>query len=173
MNAPKTPPKGRRYARDGQTLRDAAEASKPVLPYPDDLPEDYKKLWLETVNTKPADYWTKQDIPLLELYCRTYFDMKRLNQEIEDEGEIITNAKGNPTINPKIMVRTVAEQRFLMLCSKLRAQPSARGNIVNEGSAVKRRRNAVDTARAAEGGDDGDDEGHGLLAGIGAGTPMQ
>lgn len=159
------PAKGRRYARDGQDLRDAMQPAVPVLPFPDDLPEDWRALWTETVNVNPRDYWTAHDVPLLRLYCRTYFDIERLNAEIEQEGDVIENARGNPVINPKTVVRQMAEQRFLMLCSRIKAQPSSRVNGTQQGKQVARK-NGVKAKVDAVAGEDGDGD-DGLIAGMG------
>lgn len=139
---------GKRGAAAQEHLAEALnDDTQPVFPYSSTLPEEHREIWLRTVNTKTGDYWSKGDIPLLELYCRNAHDINRLTQEIMEEGEVIFNANGNPVVNPKVAIRGYAEARLMGLCTKLRLQPSSRMNSDNEGHQLKKKQKAVAAAK--------------------------
>jgi P27 family predicted phage terminase small subunit len=154
-----TPNTGRRGAQARSALAEALDAEKPVFPWPRTLPEEFRDIWTETVNTKTGEYWSRGDIPILEIYCRNAGDIRRLSTEIKDEGEIIFNANGNPVVNPKIVVRGYAESKLMTLCTKLRLQPSSRMDSKGEDGQLKKKGKAVRAAKVI-----GEDE-DGLLAG--------
>lgn len=150
-----TPSKGKRGAAAQKALTEAITSSTPVFPFPPSLPDELQEIWTETVNTKTGDYWSRGDIPLLEMYCRNTSDIRRLSAEIKEEGEIIFNANGNLVVNPKIVVRGYAETKLMSLCTKLRLQPSSRMDTKNEGSQLKKKTKATRAAQTIA--DDGDD----------------
>lgn len=150
-----TPSKGRRGAAAQAALNEAVNDNIPVFPWPNSLPEEFHDIWTVTVNTKTGDYWSKGDVPLLEMYCRNAADIRRLSMEIKDEGEIIFNANGNPVVNPKIMVRGYAEGRLMSLCTKLRLQPSSRMDTKGETSQLNKKGKATRAAKVIA--DDEDD----------------
>lgn len=140
----------------------------PVFPFPPELKEEYKPYWTELVNSKPFDYFNKGDIPLLKLYCRAAADIDRLDEEISTEGCVIPNARGNPVVNPKVVVRSIAESRLMGLSVKLRAQPASRYDSANDRKQTEKTAKANAAAEALEGSKghvDEDDDG--LLAGSG------
>lgn len=151
---PATPANGRRGAKAQAALAEAI-SSEPVFPYPRDLPDKHKSIWRDTVNTKTGDYWNLGDVPLLRMYCRNAHDIHRLSDEIEDEGEVILNANGNPVVNPKIVVRGYAEAKLMSLCTKLRLQPSSRMDTKGEEGQLKKKGKANRAAKTLE--EDSDD----------------
>lgn len=158
--------KGRNGDRDKKLLDQALKPRDPVFPYPHDLPDEHKPIWLATVNTKTADYWNPSDVALLEIYCRCIADVRILTNDIKEEGDVIENARGNPVINPKIVVRGFAENRLMALCTKLRMQPQSRNDTLD--SPAKGKKKAAAARAASVIGDDDDD----LLGGAPTG-PMQ
>jgi P27 family predicted phage terminase small subunit len=153
-----TPARSKRGVKAQKALEEALSPG-PVFPYPKGLPEEHRELWCDTVNTKTGDYWCAADVPLLKMYCRNVHDVERLSDEIEQEGEVILNARENPVVNPKIVIRGFAEARLMALCTKLRLQPSSRMDTKNEANQGKRKNAAVKAAKTVE------DDGDGLLAG--------
>lgn len=154
-----TPSRGKRGVQARTALSESLNDEHPVFPWPATLPEEFRDIWTTTVNTKTGDYWSKGDIPILEIYCRNAADIRRLSKEIADEGEIIFNANGNPVVNPKIVVRGYAESKLMSLCTKLRLQPSSRMDTKGEDSQLGKKGKANRAAKVIQ--DDGDD----LLAG--------
>lgn len=150
-----TPNKGKRGANAQAALGEASSPMRPVFPWPPSLPSDFRDIWRDTVNTKTGDYWSKGDVPLLEMYCRNAADIRRLSEEIKEEGEIIFNANGNPVVNPKIVVRGYAESKLMTLCTKLRLQPSSRMDTKGEGGQLKKKTKATNAAAVID--DDEDD----------------
>ena len=143
-----------------------AKDGKPIFPFPPELPEKHKPYWTELVNSRPHDYFNRGDIPLLKLYARVAHDIDILDREIEENGDVINNARGNPVVNPKVLVRSIAETRLMALATKLRSQPASRYDSVNDkaqSEKVKKAKRAADAIMDEQGdGDDGD-----LLAGGG------
>lgn len=123
----------------------------PKLPYPFGLLDKYKPFWLDLVNSRPVDFFNDGDIPLLKLYVRLAADVARLDAEIEAEGEVIYNARNNPIVNPKVVVRSFHEQRILAITGKLMAAPSSRhqNDETQKGQAGKANR-AKKAAKAME-----------------------
>lgn len=151
---------GKRGAQAQTALAEALQDdSTPVFPYPKALPEKHKSIWRQTVNTKTGDYWSKGDVPILVMYCRCAWDIDDLTEDIEREGAVIENARGNPVVNPKVVVRGFAESRLMSLCTKLRLQPSSRMDTKNEGNQGKKKARATAAANVVQ--EDGDN----LLAG--------
>jgi phage terminase small subunit len=133
----------------------ARTTGQPVFPYPAELREIHKSYWLETVNSKPHDYFNAGDVHLLKLYCRVAADIDRLDGEIEREGSVVLNMRGNPVVNPRILVRSIAETRLLSLSTKLRLQPAARYDSDGERNQNAKKKKADASVRAID--DDGDD----------------
>lgn len=156
--------RGIRGKRAQQALSEAMQSDKPVFPWPETLPEEFRDVWTLTVNTKTGDYWSKGDIPILEIYCRYADDIRRLSLEIKEEGEVIYNANGNPVVNPKVTVRGFAEAKLMSLCTKLRLQPSSRMDTKGEDGQHKKKGKAT---RAAETINEDEDN---LLASAGMGS---
>lgn len=132
---------------------------QPVFPFPAELKEEHKPYWTETVNSKPHDYFTLSDVHLLKLYCRVAADIDRLDREISEEGSVILNMRGNPVVNPRVLVRSIAETRLLALSTKLRLQPSARYDSENDRKQSDKKARADRSARAIEMDEDEEDDG--------------
>jgi P27 family predicted phage terminase small subunit len=142
----------------------AKMTGQPVFPYPAELNDAHRPYWVEVVNSKPHDYFNAGDVHLLKLYCRVAADIDRLDREIEQEGSVVLNARGNPIVNPRVVVRSLAETRLLSLATKLRLQPTARYNAEQDRNQSDKKRAAESSARLMM--DDDDDllahGGHGL-----------
>lgn len=138
---------GKRGVKTQQALAEAVKVGEPVFPYPPNLPDDEKGVWLDMVNTKTGDYWNPGDVPLLKMYCRNVVDIERLSEEIKREGEVIENANGNPVVNPKIVIRGYAEAKLMTLCTKLRMQPSSRMDTKGEDNQLKKKSKANRAAK--------------------------
>lgn len=154
--------KGARGRAAQDALREAMADELPVFPFPKGLNPDFFEIWVQTVNTKTGDYWSKGDIPLLKLYCRVAHDIERLDLEILDEGEVILNTRENLVVNPKIMVRGFAEGRLLSLATKLHLQPASRMDTKNEANQGKKKGKATRAANVMAEDDDGLLGGHGM-----------
>jgi P27 family predicted phage terminase small subunit len=136
----------------------AKQTGQPVFAFPAELRDIHKSYWTEVVNSKPHDYFNDGDVHLLKLYCRVAADIDRLDGEIEAEGSVVLNMRGNPVVNPRILVRSIAETRLLTLSTKLRLQPSARYSSDQDRNQSQKKRSADRAVRAMH-DDDGDDDG--------------
>lgn len=147
---------------------DAKRTGAPVFPCPPELPEAHRPYWSELVNSRPHDYFNRGDIPLLKLYCRAAYDIDLLDRQIEAEGCVIPNARGNPVVNPKVVVRSIAESRLMTLSVKLRAQPASRYDSANDKKQSEKVKKATAAAETLIGSASGiDDDDGALLAGGG------
>ena len=148
-----TSPGRQRAAAELAAALSSKKDGLPSFPFPPELPEAHKPYWVELVNSRPLGYFNKGDLTLLKMYCRAAYDSERLSHEIDKEGEVIRNAKGNPVVNPKVVVRSIAEQRVMSLAAKLRVQPSARydsGNDKKQQEKVKHAEEAAATIQSDE-----------------------
>lgn len=146
----------------------AKMTGKPVFAFPPELKEEHKPYWTEIVNSKPHDYFNLCDLHLLKLYCRVAADIDRLDREIAAEGSVVLNTRGNPIVNPRCIVRSMAETRLLSLSTKLRMQPSSRYDSEQDRNQSDKKRKADGAVRAMNG--DGDEDGdNDLIARGGAG----
>jgi P27 family predicted phage terminase small subunit len=136
----------------------------PVFAYPSELSEEHRPYWVEIVNSKPHDYFNLGDVHLLKLFCRVAADIDRLDREIAAEGSIIENARGNPIVNPRCIVRSMAETRLLSLSTKLRMQPSSRYDSEDDRGQSAKKKKADAAARTMNGSGDDDDDGDDLIA---------
>lgn len=127
---------------------------QPVFPFPQELKEEHRPYWTEVVNSKAHDYFNLGDIHLLKLYCRVAADIDRLDREIADEGSVVFNARGNPIVNPRVVVRSLAETRLLSLSTKLRLQPSSRYDSENDRKQGDKKKRADAAARTMDDDDD-------------------
>lgn len=148
---------GDRKAAELAASIDLRAVDKPVFPYPSDLREEYKPYWLTLVNSKPADYFTNGDIPLLKMYCRAAWEVDELDVQIRREGHTIEGAKGGMILNPAVTARSIAETRILSLATKLRCQPSSRMDSENDKKQTEKSKRAQQTAKNLLGGSGDDD----------------
>lgn len=147
-----------RKAAELAAALDERSVGKPLFDYPPDLREEYRPYWLTLVNSKPVDYFTQSDIPLLKMYCRAAWEMDTLDAQIRLEGHTIEGAKGGMILNPAVTARSIAETRLLSLATKFRAQPSARLDSANDKKQNEKTQRAGQTAAAIQQQkDDGDD----------------
>lgn len=170
--ATRNPAKGRRGSQAVDQFQAELHPETPVFPFPKDFHQKYLPFWVDIVNTKAADYWTRGDVTLLKMYCRCAADIERLCDDIENEGEVIINQRGNPVVNPKVVVRGFAEARLMALATKLRMQPSSRVALDTEKNKGIRKKAAAAAARTVDADPDN------LLAGgadygDGDGLPLQ
>ena len=151
-----------RAAKELHAAIETAKTGKPVYDFPPELPEEQRKYWMEIVNCKPHDYFNSGDLTLLKMYCRCAHDVDRLTTEIDQQGEVIRNARGNPVVNPRIVIRSFAECRLMTLASKLHMQPASRVVVPQDGKTQKRKSQANMLVSSLLG--DGDSDG--LIGGL-------
>jgi phage terminase small subunit len=144
---------------------------QPMFAFPPELKDEHKPYWTETVNSKPHDYFNNGDIHLLKLYCRVAADIDRLDLEIAAEGSVVLNNRNNPIVNPRVIVRTLAETRLMVLSTKLRLQPASRYDSGNDKKQGVKKKRADAALRSME--DDDEDLLAGSDGGISANRTVQ
>jgi phage terminase small subunit len=132
------------------------------FPYPPELRDELRPFWLELVNSFPKDHFQASDVPMMKLYCRAAYDIERISLKLDEEGEVVFGPKGNPMVNPRVKVRTDAQNMLLMISTKFRNQPASRTNTENH----KNRQGKASAAnQAADTLAEDEDSGDSLLAG--------
>ena len=92
-------------------------ARKPEYPPPANLSEAAASVWVETV----AASRNPQRIvgPGLEAYCVQVARMRDARARIDQEGELVTDAKGNPVPHPAIPLERAASEYVQRMQGKL------------------------------------------------------
>ena len=62
----------------------SAEVGAPRATPPAGLTPAQRMVWLETVNSRPAEHFGPEHIPILESYCRHVVSARLLSEQIED-----------------------------------------------------------------------------------------
>src|SRR5690554_5359513 len=65
------------------------------------VPESAMPFWVSITKARAADRWNDSDLEAAGELARTKARIERLNLEIEEEGDVITNGRGTPIVNPK------------------------------------------------------------------------
>lgn len=94
--------------------------SRRVRP-PESLPASAKLVWVELVDSLPADRFHPSDRPLLALYCRALHQAGLAFEAIETHG-----ATSGDSINPAVRVADAAVKQAATLATKLRLCPQSR-----------------------------------------------
>lgn len=85
------------------------------------LQANAKALWRETITARPAAEWCAADCTLLALYVGAALDVRRLNEQIARDGEVIEGR-----ISPLVQVRAGRENLLLAVAKKLKLTPCSR-----------------------------------------------
>lgn len=131
-----------------QTLLNRPDAILNAPPPPVYLDTEGRLLWKQTLGARPSAEWNASDVTLVELYVGAALDVRRLNQEIAAQGEVIDGR-----INPLVTVRNGREDMLLKTAKKLRLTPCSRYSARRVG---KLHRHASKAATAAAVLDDDD-----------------
>lgn len=99
-----------------------------------DPPEDLDGLALKTWNSLmpllvEASVLTAADLRALELYCVHYSNFKKAQQEVEENGYVVTSPQGSISKNPACTVVKEASSEMRALAGVLGLDPAARTRI--------------------------------------------
>jgi len=121
---------------------------------PGDLP-----FWESIVLARARDRWDTSDLEIAANLARCKADIERLQGEIDNEGDVIENARGTPIVNPKHQLLETLSRRAVALSRMLHVHAEAKqGQSAKQGTSLA----AEKAARKAIG--DGKVAGNSLIA---------
>jgi hypothetical protein len=81
--------------------------------------------WNSIVLARAADTWTDIDLAHAANLAHCQADINRIQEELEDEDDIVTNAKGTKVVNPKHALLNTLSVRSMALSAKLHVHAAA------------------------------------------------
>lgn len=90
------------------------------------LTEQQQRLWLEIVESLPADFFRPGDVPLLAAYCKAWSFYLLACAEIEANGVTVEDERGKRYANPAQQMVVTQASAMAQLSTKLRLAPSSR-----------------------------------------------
>lgn len=113
-----------------------------------------KPFWDAIVSAKAADKWTDSDLDVAANLARCKGDIERIQCEIYEEGDILTNQRGTPVVNPKHTLLETLSRRAVALSRLLHIHPEATQGKARD--QVKSNDSAKKVAQTAKSLDDDD-----------------
>ena len=101
--------------------------------------------WDAVVRARARSEWTDADLVHAGNLARCMADIERIAREVADEGDIITNDKGTPIVNPKHALQETLSRRVMALSRLMQMQAASSGAAEDKLKARK----AEGSARAA------------------------
>ena len=107
-----------------------------------ELPEQVAKVFVEIVETVPADHFKASDIPLIEQYAFSILLGREAYEHLAKEGQIIAGRT-----SPWVVCLEKATRAITALCMRLRLAPQSRMRPETVGRAAQgyKRPSALDT----------------------------
>src|SRR5262249_50975153 len=93
---------------------------------PDGLSDRERQIFTDLVRACDADHFTEGDLPLLVAYVQAVAQHERAVDALRRDGDVITNAKGEPRANPWLVVQEKCQRAMVALSMRLRLSPQAR-----------------------------------------------
>jgi hypothetical protein len=84
-----------------------------------------KPYWNSIVSARARDRWNDADLEIAGNLARCKSDIERLQKEIDKEGDIITNERGTPIVNPRHNLLEVLSRRSVALSRMLQVHAEA------------------------------------------------
>lgn len=81
--------------------------------------------WEAIVQARAAGTWNNADLALAVNLARTQADIQRLGDELEDEGDVLINARGTAVVNPKHTLLETLTRRAVALSRALHVHAEA------------------------------------------------
>lgn len=105
-------------------------------------PED-RPYWDAVVRARARDSWTDADLILAGNLARCNADIERLQKEIDTEGDVVTNARGTPVVNPRHTLLETLSRRSVALSRMLQVHAQAtQGDSRDQAKRATRQREA-------------------------------
>ena len=84
-----------------------------------------KPYWESIVRARDYNAWTETDLEQAANLARCKADIDRLSSEITEEGDVVTNARGTPVVNPKHSLLETLSRRSVALSRMLHVHAEA------------------------------------------------
>lgn len=84
-----------------------------------------KPYWNSIVSARARDRWNDADLEIAGNLARCKSDIERLQKEIDKEGDIITNERGTPIVNPRHNLLETLSRRSVALSRMLQVHAEA------------------------------------------------
>lgn len=105
-----------------------------------------RPFWESIVSARARDKWDDADLEVAANLARCKADIERLSVEILAEGDVITNERGTPIVNPKHNLLETLSRRAVALSRMLHVHPEAKaGRSQDQGNKLKEQRKAEET----------------------------
>ena len=110
----------------GQLAAMDAALSDDIMP-PDHITLDDSELpfWRSIVRARAKARWNDSDLEAAGNLARCKADIERVQREIREEGDIITNERGTPIMNPKHTLLEILSRRCMALSRMLHVHAEA------------------------------------------------
>lgn len=90
-------------------------------PKPDgDMSKVAKKVWKKIVADLPSDHFIPADLPLFRAYCEAYATHIEASKKLEEEGCVISGARGGSIRNPWFDIQKESSAVMATMATKLR-----------------------------------------------------
>ena len=99
--------------------------------------------WDAIVRARAKDSWTDSDLIMAGNLARCLATIEKLQREIDAEGDIITNDRGTPVINPRHTLLETLSRRAVSLSRSLQVHAHAtQGDSRDQGKKATKQRQA-------------------------------
>lgn len=99
--------------------------------------------WNAVVRARARDEWTEAHLVHAANLARCMADIERIAQEVAAEGDVLTNERGTPIVNPKHALMETLSRRVMALTRLMQMQAAASGSAEDK----MRKRAAESSAR--------------------------
>lgn len=110
--------------------------------------------WRSIISARDAKSWTQADLENAANLARCKADIERIQEELEFEGDVTTNARGTLVANPKHGILETLSRRAMALSAKLHVHAEATSG--RSGDERKRNKAASDARETYESVEDDD-----------------
>lgn len=110
-----------------------------------------RPFWDAIVSARARDSWNTSDLENAANLARCKSDIERVQREIDDEGDTITNDRGTVVLNPKHSLLEVLSRRAMALSRMLHVHAEATvGESRDQGKALAAEKQAKQAAMDAD-----------------------
>jgi len=131
-----------------------AVAKGPVEP-PDyvSLRDCDRPFWEAIVCARARDTWTEVDLVKAANLARCQSDIERISQELQDEGDTVTNERGTVVVNAKHALLETLTRREIAISRAIHVHAEATvGKSEDAAKKLATEKKAKESAKAADGG---------------------
>lgn len=135
-------------------IAEAVAAGVPRPPAHVQLRERDEPFFESIVRARPLATWNESDLEIAASLARAKADAERLQREIDDEGDVVVNARGTQIVNPKHTLLETLSRRILALSRMLHVHAEATQGESREQKVKAKAQAQVEAATQQARGDD-------------------